>query len=752
MEPGPAASPAAPPASLLVGGRRLLLTEPVLTIGRSEENDLAVADERASRRHARIYLDHGDYWVADLGSRHGTVHNGERLRSAARRLANGDAIEIGAERLRFLRGDETRMASREVPVTETHTVVFDGTRLAIGRDAHNDVVLPHPNISRFHAEVVRRDGKLELRDLGSRNGIRLNGKAIERATLEPGADIGIGPYRLVFDGTTFLARSEKGALRLDAEAISVEVGGKRILSDASVSLEPGELVAIIGESGAGKTTLLKAIAGVNPHISGRVTVNGEPVGARLSDIAYVPQDEIVHELLSVREALGYAARLRLPQDATEEELAGSIDRVLSELALDEHGGTRIGSLSGGQRKRTGVATELLGEPGVLCLDEPTTGMDPGLESRMMELFRTLADNSRAVAVTTHATRNLAMCDRIVVMARGGYVVFDGPPAEGLKFFGVEEYDQIYIALEETPAEEWLKKHGAPERPPEAAAEPVEHEAPSRHGRGFFGQTAVLVSRYVKLITRDRRNLLLLIGQAPILALLGVSLFEANVFARPGGDPARGIQVAFLAVVVIIWLGSIDSAREIVKERAVVAREAAIGTRLSAYLASKVIVLFAIIAIQVLLYAGLLFAFRPLHAPASAWIGVFSLLLVTGFVAVCTGLLVSALSHTEDQSLSFIPLAMIPQLLFAGTMVPVSKMAAPAKVLSDVIFARWSLASVGHAIDMNSRIRADKAFARLNDYGYDFFTMPTARGLLILVAFMVAFLSLVAVLLRRRLRD
>src|SRR5204863_8364506 len=119
--------------------------------------------------------------------------------------------------------------------------------------------------------------------------------------------------------------------------------------------------------------------GVTKPTTGRILVNGEPVASRLTDIGYVPQDDIVHPALTVREALTYAARLRLPQDSSKEAVGDAIERVLQELALVEHADTPIASLSGGQRKRTSVASELLSRPSVLCLDEPTTGLDPGLE-------------------------------------------------------------------------------------------------------------------------------------------------------------------------------------------------------------------------------------------------------------------------------------------------------------------------------------------------------------------------------------
>ena len=308
-----------------------------------------------------------------------------------------------------------------------------------------------PNVSRFHAELVRDGDAIELIDMGSRNGTRLDGEPVARHRLETGSEIGIGPYRLVFDGASLIARDDHGALRLDATRVAMSVSGKQILEPTSLSIEPGELVAIIGESGAGKSTLLKALAGVTRPTSGRVTVNGEDLLGRLTDVGYVPQDDIVHPLLTVREALGYAARLRLPEDVSDEEIDAAVARVLGELSLAEHAETMIGSLSGGQRKRTGVATELLNRPSVLFLDEPTTGLDPGLETQMMKLFRELSRGGRAIAIVTHATKNLALCDRVVVMGRGGVLTFDGPPAAALEFFGVGDYDGIYAALPDKAA-------------------------------------------------------------------------------------------------------------------------------------------------------------------------------------------------------------------------------------------------------------------------------------------------------------
>jgi ABC transport system ATP-binding/permease protein len=736
-------------ASLLHDGRRIPLDGGV-TLGRNDDNDVVLADERASRHHARISPAGEGFEIADLGSRHGTYLNGDRLADASRQLAPGDAIEIGDQRLRFLGGQATRMASRELPIVGVQTVAFDGDRLAIGRDPANDVVLADPNVSRFHAEVIREGDVVELVDLGSSNGTRLNGERTDRGRLEPGADIGIGPYRLVFDGDSFLARDDHGALRLDGTGVTVEVKDKKILTPTTVSIEPGELVAIIGESGAGKSTLLKALAGVTRPSAGRITLNGEDLFARLTDVGYVPQDDIVHRLLTVREALRYSARLRLPQDVSEDEVDAAVDRVLGELSLEEHGDTPIGSLSGGQRKRTGVAAELLNRPSVLFLDEPTTGMDPGLETQMMELFKELSRGGRAIAVVTHATKNLALCDRVIVMGRGGVLTYDGPPEGASRFFGVEDYDGIYTALPERHPSDWKADYEASEyhEAEPGAAVPEASKAPGRKRARALPQFRVLVSRYLKLFMRDRRNLMLLVGQAPILGLFAVALFQSGTFATPGHPDDAG-NMLFLMVIVLIWLGSIDAAPEIVKERGVVEREAAVGARLGAYLASKLTVLFGLVTLQTLLYAGVLLAFRPLESPFATYATLFALLLATGFAAVTMGLLVSSVVSNQDQALSLIPLAVIPQLLFAGSIVTIERMGEPAQTLADLIFARWAFAAVGTAVDMNERLTATPELAAR--FGSDFFDLAAGPAFAILGGFAVLFLAGTTILLHRGLR-
>ncbi|MEJ7715620.1 MAG: ATP-binding cassette domain-containing protein [Thermoleophilaceae bacterium] len=429
---------------------------------------------------------------------------------------------------------------------ERETVVaFEGGELTLGQANVNSVVLQGEGVSRFHATIVLSAGELELRDLDTKTGTRLDGRPIKRAVIDDGALIEIGQHRLRFDSSNFLSQNGKGALRLDAAGVAVRRDGKDILKPISLSISPGELVAVIGESGSGKTTLLRALAGVSRPSAGRVTLNGEPVTSRLTEVGYVPQDEIVHPLLTVDEALDYAAKLRLP-GANDREVSSTVDRVLAELALEPHRRTRIGHLSGGQRKRVGVGSELLHRPSLLFLDEPTTGLDPALESQMMALFRYLArPAARGVVLVTHATQSLSLCDTLVVLARGGELCFRGSPADALEFFGVPSHDKIYAALEERPASEWRarleERQGAAEparrarRAGRAGARP--EGAPQRRGPGRRAREPLPAA----LLPRPPQRLHALRPGAPDRARHRLSLSERGV--QQGGLGQRHARSA-----------------------------------------------------------------------------------------------------------------------------------------------------------------------------------------------------------------
>jgi ABC-type multidrug transport system ATPase subunit/pSer/pThr/pTyr-binding forkhead associated (FHA) protein/ABC-type multidrug transport system permease subunit len=716
-------------------------------IGRGEECEIVLDTPRVSSRHARIFADEWGAWVEDFDSTNGTFVNEERLEKSPRALASGDRVRIDDQVLVVLAGDKTTVEPRRPrkrargPLAEPTSVDLTAAPLTIGRDKSNVLTLDDPNVSRFHAVITRNGSEVELRDLSSRNGTRVDGELVTRATLSPGAELAIGAYRLTFTGTGLIPRDDRQALRLEAHGVAMSVGGTALLAPTSLVVEPGELVAIIGESGAGKTTLLKALAGITRPTAGDVLVNGEPVATRLTDVGYVPQDDIVHRLLRVREALRYSAQLRLPPDTSAAEIDQAVSRVLSELDLEAHSETLVGKLSGGQRKRVGVAVELLSRPGILFLDEPATGLDPGLEKKLMQLLHALSRDSRPIVTITHSTKHLPLCDKLAVMARGGVLVFYGSPAEALEFFEVAEYDDIYVKLDENPTDRWMQDPRRLTMYPPPASQAAAARAPVRPYRDrqppVVPQAAVLARRYRTLLLRDRRNLAILLGQVPILALAIAIGFNKDIFSggspfSGGGSKINAPTFLFVTAITAMWLGAIASAREIVKEKSVFLRERAVGVSIDAYLISKTVVLFALSAVQTLILAAILFGLRPLHATGSAYAAVLIVLLLTSLAAVGMGLFASTLARSEDQASSFIPLLLIPQLLFGGSIIPLVGKGAAFKVLAGLMVARWSFAGLGAANHLND------SSAVVGHYG-SLFAHPVALMVIAVAVFPAVFL-------------
>jgi ABC-type multidrug transport system ATPase subunit len=496
--------------------------------------------------------------------------------------------------------------------------------------------------------------------------------------------------------------------------------------------------------------LLRVLAGVSQPTGGHVLVGGESVVERGCELGYVPQFDIVHDKLTVREALDYAARLRLPPDTTEQERTGRVQEVIDQLGLGDRADTRVANLSGGQRKRVAVGVELLHSPGALFLDEPTTGLDPGLERHMTELFRTFADSGQTVALVTHATGSMALCDRVIVMGGGGHLRFDGDPSELLSAFGVEHFDDVYAVLAQRS--EPVLSHRAHVRDLPATLPPVRSGQPALRPvqQTLQYQTRVLASRYATLVMRDRRYLRSALIQVPILGVLTALLFVSNVFGRVPVPhyAAKSAQLIFLMVTIAVWLGSINAAREIVKERNVLARELAIGVQVRAYLASKLIVLLSLAAVQTLLFAVIVFGLRSLNEPSSVGVELVMVLIATSWVAVLIGLLVSAYASSEDQATGVIPLLLVPQLLFSGAIVPVHGMTTPVRVLSLLIPARWSFATAGNVIGMQQRINTDPVFSQVSQYGQSFFSVGFVPFVLVCAVFAAGLFAGIVRLLSR----
>ena len=536
------------------------------------------------------------------------------------------------------------------------------------------------------------------------------------------------------------------ALVLRAQGVGVAVARATLLRDASLEVRTGELVALIGPSGSGKTTLLKAMAGVAEPTTGEVLLGDEPVAHHSAQVGYLPVGETVHRQLTVREALAYAAALRLPRDLPAGEVDARIEAVLAELRLEARADARVASLSSGEHKRVAFAVELIAQPAMLLLDEPATGLDPGLERRLMESLRTVAGQGRGVLVATHATSSLHLCDTVAVMAPGGRLRFTGTPAAVLAHFGVDAFDEIYAALEDERAagDEDADPAGGGHHGLLLPGAPRLRPAPA----GPFGhQAGVLAGRYARCLVRDGRTLWVLLVQAPVIAICIGVVLPRDVLGVSSLASFYAVLLSFLLITGSVWLGTTSACREIVKERAIVEREAAAGVRVSAYLTAKVAVLFALAVVQVALLILVVVILQPLHQDATAYATVVGLCVLAAWASVTMGLAVSAYARSPDQASSAVPLLLIPQLLFAGAIIPASIMPGPIRVLSELTFSRWALAGAGHALQLGDKL-SDQA-SSVAGYERSFFDLSPAAAAVAMVLFAIVVLGVAGRALDRR---
>lgn len=250
------------------------------------------------------------------------------------------------------------------------------------------------------------------------------------------------------------------APRLRLDSVSWKAGKVPILTDVDLFVPPGRLTALIGPSGSGKTTVLRCLAALLKPSRGALTADGAPVWdarrAFRARFGYVPQDDVVHTSLTVRQALAYSARLRLDEGTPPDMLERRVESVAKLLGIDERLGVRIRRLSGGQRKRVNIGVELVADPDILVLDEPASGLDPGTEGDLVKLLKRLADNGRSVVMTTHSMEYLAEYGAVVLLMKGR-VVFCGQLPEMLRHFSAPSPAEVFRILRGADAEDWAAR-------------------------------------------------------------------------------------------------------------------------------------------------------------------------------------------------------------------------------------------------------------------------------------------------------
>ena len=701
-------------------------------LGRDITCDVRLEGPRISRVHCKISYDIEGWVISDLDSTHGVFVDGKKVNKTKlnrkTKISLGKSVEVSLtpisetgsmEKNSNTNTDTTQVFELNGGETETHGPmrIRLQQRIRIGRSADNDWIISDINVSRNHAELIQNSHNgFDLVDLKSSNGTYVNGERIIRKSLNVGDVLTIGSQKRLFtrDGLESIEGIE--GTSISAESVTFEIGEKALLENVSFNLGPRTLTAILGPSGAGKSTMLGVLTGRTKPTKGKILFNGADLHTSFQSlsrqIGSVPQADILHTRLTVRQALNYGAQLRLPNDTSKEERSQIVDETMRKLELSERADLRIDKLSGGQRKRASIGLELLTSPQVLVLDEPTSGLDPGLDAHVMETLRNLADDGQTVVLVTHSVDNLNYCDNVILMASGGKVAYCGPSSTVFSKLGKKSWAEVfrYLASPEAIAYAQITDHG--QFPGKANLETL-----IKPRQSFIRQVFTLSARYMRVISSDKFYLTLL-TLIPII-IGGISYLAGGKYGfGPGKLTKAGFNYNPFAqgTILVLIMGSIfiglaTSVQEIVKENPIRIREQNVGIRSSAYIISKVLILGLIVLIQDIVFVTISLFRRPMPEAGkiftSSLIEIMVLSITLAFCAMILGLFISSLLSSSEQTMpSLVGMTMIQVVLSGALPIDAGKFVT---TISQAIPSFWCTNSIAASVDLvQLNLISDKA--------------------------------------------
>lgn len=708
-----------------------------ITIGRDPAADLIATDEEISKRHVVItYNAKGNILATDLST------NGTYLNKFINRLAknsptyikNQDILWLGVNKVYKLKvvasGSKEKRPKIKIANKKEGTkpgvdsplgksiivsqnlnqqllnLLETKTMVTIGRDASCDLVLPSLAVSLRHATIEKVSNNFFVNDLNSTNGTFVNRRRIHKKTIaNQESIINIDKYEFKLSPAEVMA-SPVGSLAIrpaivakgltqevtTSGVLSLNLKKKKILNDVYLEIKQNEFVAIMGPSGCGKSTLLKALNGEFPAGQGSVTFFTSKGEADLlehydtikSRIGYVPQDDIVHKKLKVYEALFYAAKLRLAKDASNKEIKERIQTVLKMLGIDEIETQLISGISGGQRKRVSIAVELLSDPDVLFLDEPTSPLDPQTIDEFLKFLKNLTRTQNVtIIMVTHKPEDLKAVDRVLFMGKGGLLTYLGAPGQVKAYFG-KDIVGVYGILNDEERVNILASNYKRSIIYHVSPVPSRGKVVRSSDRlslwNFVNQWYWLTQRYITLKFRDRMNLLVLYTVSVILSLL----LGTSEWNKASEKHELTLFILVFLNVSIIWFGMFNAAGEIVSEMAIYKRERMYNLRLLPYVISKLIIIWLITLVQLVIFVYIVSLFASFHDQSKL---LLVLSLVT-LISVMIGLGISTIASSGEQVMTILPFIVIVQILFSGSNLKINNQLK--ETASWMMISRWGI--------------------------------------------------------------
>lgn len=610
-----------------------------------------------------------------------------------------------------------------------------------------------------HLFIERMEGRIYVLHIPSTNthvlrykgneALHLNGHNIKTGhsfIWAPGSVVKnpiFGSVYYIWVAGKFLKKTEETQFVFTADDIEFSYGNSpNGIKRFNLNEESGRFIGIIGGSGSGKSTLFKVLAGIlKPH-SGAIRINGYDIhkdAEKLEGIiGYVPQDEFLIKELTVYQNLYYNAKFSF-SECSEEEINKRVEQALFDFDLVEARNLQVGNslntyLSGGQRKRLNIALELLREPAVLFVDEPTSGLSSMDSEKVMNLLKRQTIKGKLVFANIHQPSSdlFKLLDKLLVVDQGGRVIWYGNPLDAISYLkhanhhvdadtsecltcGNINSEQILRNVEarvvdvngrltrerKTTPQEWYEMYMN-------RIDPIIKNIKRTHPRkapksnfsapGRWEQIKLYFKRDIAAKVKNKQYLLITLAEAPVLALL------LSFYTRSSRDSSGNITeyifglnhnlpaFIFMSVIVALFLGLILSAEEIFKDRKLLERERFLNLSRSSYLFSKTLVLFLISALQMILFVAVTHYVLEIK---DMWWRYFVILFSTACWANLVGLNISSGFKSVVTIYILVPIILVPQLLFSGVVVDFNNLNRSIQsfkyvpAMGDAMTSRWS---------------------------------------------------------------
>ena len=642
------------------------------TIGRKPDNSLVLDNPMVSRYHAVLEFEDKHWNLKNLTQNSVTQVNGSDVESAV--LEDGDTIQIGPMQLRatLKRGHLQLLLMESVERDLVQTKSLNNAWESLD-NLHMDI--PEGTSVRLH------DGKAEISFKDKI--VNTQGKSSRLIQLEEGRMIRLPGCTMSYAQGELTCKNLPLGFDVEIENLDVFAGKKQLLTGIEFKLPAGEILAIIGRSGQGKSTLLRLLqgkhkSGQDSFVSiGNLDYRNEEIRKH---IAFLEQDPELRRDLTVKETLLDGARVGMSKLDFKRNAAGRLEKFSELVGLSARLGNPIRTLSGGECRRVALAKELMGNPGLIVLDEPLSGLDPYNSKILCTHLKQLAFLGHTIILTTHSYEALEIADKVLVLHQGKQA-FYGTPKEAYRYFDSEDPETILTNLNDDTASNWqtiLQNRVGPVRSTSALEALIPSYFPKTNLSPVF---LYKISITAKQWFRDKGKFLTLLLQPLIIGFLFSQIFS---------DVTSLWIVAFAIILSANWLSLSLSIREIVQEKEILQAEFRKGIPILPTIFAKAILPTAVAFIQTFIVFAFV-GFRTQIWPSPLQLLAVILLMVLPPVAV--GLAVSSLSKNAGQANAMLPLLIIPQVALAGALVPLDQMQAIGRILSTVIWSRYNQASL-----------------------------------------------------------